>query len=673
MPAVVFPRSTSPGNDKTESAGRLINAYCETLPEGGPAPYVIRRAPGEVVFCTTSESTFRGMWYDGESYVYAAWEDELFYIDEAGTETSVGALAGSRLTLLAHPTDATNLTVYTFVAVALGVAHFNRRILVGVYNVGGVKPTGITVDGIAATEVKDQAGFVTIYIVAVPTGTTGDIVVTYAGATTNCSIGVWRLDGVTSNTAHHTNGQTVAAGSGFSFTLNIPSGGSAIALGFSASTMTWSGSLTEVYADVVEGSSREGASRTSATAFVATVAASGGGPTAWYAAAASWGGSAPGISDYVTFAKNNAVPPDQMLCTPALGTFTFTTSAITVVNVNSEIGNSICFGEGYFFVTMPSGYCYASGLNGITFSSLDRIRAEARAEALVRGVFYDGELYLFGLTHLEVWGSGGNPNASGFPLNRTTVVWRGLLAIGAVCGFEEGFEGGLFWVADDYSVRMLAGYQAQTISPPDLERQIEACADKPNIRAFVYDVGGHACVAIDIAGEDTWIFDLTEKAWFQRNSIDIGHDDHWRVTGNSVRAFGKWLAGDHHTGNILQIDGDTWNATPIIESIAMEAFPSRLQVGKFEANFVAGVGNATVPDPVVLISWSDDGGHKWSNPITRKLGEAGRTKEHVRINRGGLTGSKGRRYRIRCDDESVYFGFLGASMDVAGRPTAGGK
>lgn len=385
-------------------------------------------------------------------------------------------------------------------------------------------------------------------------------------------------------------------------------------------------------------------------------------------AAASWA-AAP--RSHVTFARNNKAPtPDQVLCIAGIGAFPFTSSALgSVLDVNSEIPNSVCFGEGYLFFTIPRGACYASGINATTVNSNDVTVAESRPDPLVRGVFWNGELYLFGETTTEVWASNGNPNSTGFPFNRSTVIWRGLLAPGAVCGFEEGFEGGLFIVADDNSVRLIQGWQPQTISTPDVERAIEACADKSAIRCFVYDLDGHACVVVDVAGEATWVYDLTEGGrWHERKSDGA---DAWRLTGNSVKAFGKWIAGARASGNLYQIDADTYDEDGdtlsfVAESIAMEAFPQRLQVPRADFNFGMGVGTDSVAEPQVKIQWSDDGGHTWSDPLTASLGEKGRRKMQVRKNRLGLTGVKGRRFRLTVDDP-VYVALLAGSMEVEAR------
>lgn len=658
MAQILFPASSAPGNDAVEGSGRLINAYSEGLPEGAPGQQVIRRAPGLTAFCATSETGFRGMWHDGGTKLYAAWEGELFHIDSTGAETSIGVLPSARLTFLTSTTNTANLTTYTYSAVALGTAHFNRRIVVAVFfnAADDYPPAAMTIGGVSATLLVTQSSAIALYIALVPTGTTGDIVVTYATAANNSAIGVWRLDGVSSSTPHAT-ASTTGSGS-----IGIPAGGVAI-MGQNVGGFDTGAFTTDYNDDVESGNNNVGGHASSSVA--ASVSYTGG-VAAGASVAASWAAS----PDIVTFAKNNKTPtPDQVLVTPNSGAYTFTTSAISVLDVNSEVPNSVCFGEGYFFFTTPGGLCYASGINSTSVNSLDVIRCEARAEPLIRGVFWNGELYLFSETHAEVWASNGNPNATGFPLNRTTVIWRGLIAPLAVCGFEEGFEGGLIWVADDNSVRVLAGYQPQTISTPDVERAIEACTNKSSIRCFVYDLDGHACVVVDVAGEATWVYDLTEGGkWHERKSDGL---DAWKMTGNSVKAFGKWIAGDRTSGNLYQIDQSAYDEDGttlsfVAESIAMEAFPQRLQIPRADFNFAMGVGTDAVAEPAVKIQWSDDGGHRWSDPVSRSLGENGRRKMQVRVNRMGLTGVKGRRFRLTVDDP-VYVGLLAGSMEVEAR------
>lgn len=799
MAKIIFPNSTSPGKDRIEGGGRLINCYAEPLPEGAPAPYVIRRGPGLTTFAETANAGFRSLWYNGTDALYVAYSATLAWLDQAGNETAIGGIPDGAIAFNGRTESLSDLSSYTLAALPLGDADADRRIVVGVtateyesaelvtngtfntnltgwsavgvsWQAGGgngyagttgigtlaqtltlvagatyrinisprgigpglvdltvngatiksidyppsavaafhyiptqtsnvfqflfsgfgsgfvgiddvsVKrvqlalPTAVSIGGVGATNTV-SATHAALWIANVPTGTTGDVVLTYANTMNSTAIGLWRLGGVTSNTPTDT-----ASGSGAPPTvdLTVPFGGVAIAVARMANVASFSATGMDVNFNQAIDSFATNA-HAAASGFFSdddTVTFSAGGETVWVAAAV-WQGSVLALGNgAVTFAKNNATTPDQVMVAAGMSAVTFTKSAITPLSVNSEIVNSVCFGEAYFFFTTPGGLCYASGVNATTVSSLDVIRCEAKAEPLVRGVFFDGELYLFSETHTEVWASGGNPNATGFPLNRTTVIWRGLLAPLAVCGFDDGFESTLIWVADDNSVRQLRGYTPATISPPDLERAIAAVTAKSSIRCAVYDIDGHACVVIDLAGTSTWVYDLTTEWWHERESHDAddvvaGSHGHWRFTGPSVKAFGKWIGGDHHTGNLIYVDeteyGEIDASLPFIaESIAMEGFPTRLAISRADFNFVSGVGLAAVPDPVCLISWSDDGGHTWSDPVTRKLGENRKYKTQVRVNRAGLTGVKGRRWRVRIDDE-VYAALLGGDMTVVGR------
>lgn len=679
MAQIAFPTSTAPGLTATEGAGRLINAYAEKLQPGGPAPHVIRRAPGTAQMCETSQSEFRGMWYDGSNNVYVAYTDKLYRFDSEGSETSVGDLYGGRLSFISSYEDVTSQTAYTYSAVPIGPAQTNRRIVVAVFfDDSGDYPATMTIGGVAATSLANASSRIQAFIAVVPTGTTADVVVTYATGATSSAIAVWKLDGASSSSAFDTASDSgTAAVQNLNLQVAVPTGGSMIwAVDKLASSGAYAGTevtstvfqhfdlLVEDPGDGFSGGGRNvGAAQV--VALTATVNASAGGFAQGIAVSFS---AATGSSDYVTFAKNNAATPDQVVVSPIAGAYTFTTSAVTPLSVNSDNVNSVTFGEGYFFFSTPEGLVYASGINVTTVNALDVARMEARAERLLRVIYHPigGELFAFGETHIEVWASNGNPNVAGFPFNRTTVIGRGLVAPLAVTGFEEGFEGGLFWVADDNSVRMLQGYQAVTISTPALERAIEGCADKSAIKMFCYDIQGHACVVVDIAQEWTWVYDISEGGlWHERRSDGLLY---WRATGNSVKAFGKWLAGDYLSGDILEISADVYedvgNTIPyIVESIAMEDFPRKLRVPRAEFNFISGIEDTTDNGAEVLVRWSDNGGSSYKDQIACKLADAGEYRERVRLNRLGQTSTRGRRWRLRVDDP-VYVGLLGGSMDV---------
>jgi hypothetical protein len=149
--------------------------------------------------------------------------------------------------------DASNQTTYTFASKSLGTAAADRYIIVGVQHRGAVNRTvsSLTVDGISATQVHTidrSASRVDIWIAAVPTGTTGDVVVTFNSSNSRCVIQVWRAVGI-DGSAPHDIADSNAAANDPTATIDVPAGGVAVGCGMcngATASATWSG-LAEDY------------------------------------------------------------------------------------------------------------------------------------------------------------------------------------------------------------------------------------------------------------------------------------------------------------------------------------------------------------------------------------------------------------------------------------------
>jgi hypothetical protein len=138
---------------------------------------------------------------------------------------------------LQHGVSETDLTTYTFAAANLGVAAGDRYIAVGVLGRAAAARTisSLTVGGVAATVVAQQTiddggpdDISGIAIAAVPTGTTGDVVITMSGVMLRICYAAWRLTGMVSPTAHATSQVGPIADPVFS--LNVPTNGILIAM-----------------------------------------------------------------------------------------------------------------------------------------------------------------------------------------------------------------------------------------------------------------------------------------------------------------------------------------------------------------------------------------------------------------------------------------------------------
>ena len=370
-------------------------------------------------------------------------------------------------------------------------------------------------------------------------------------------------------------------------------------------------------------------------------------------------------TDRVSFARNNKRPTPDIVLVCAAGVFTLAADVIADLNdADLPSPTDVCFLDGYFFFGIADGRCFASGLNAITINANDFITAEAKSDTLYRVIPWNGQLLICSAGSIEVWGNSGNP--TGFPFSRAAVIQRGLIGKRAISGHEDGFGKGLLFVGDDNAVHQLDGYTPTKVSSPDLDRLIEAVADKTSLEASVHICGGHPKWVLSCA-DWTWEYDLNTGKWDERASYLASR---WRGT-QSFNAFGRWLCGDTDSGNILAISRavHTEAGAPLIAEVwsaPVQKFPNRVRCARADFDFAPGVGLATgidpnETDPSVEISYSDDGGASFTNPRLRKLGRQGRPQTRVTLFNNGTTGAQGRIWKIRMSDPR-HFGLMAADM-----------
>lgn len=213
------------------------------------------------------------------------------------------APSGPDFSHIASTSDDSNQTTYTFASQSFGAVASDRRIIVSIRASGTSTNNNsistVTIGGVSAT-IHAQAnnngntrnGHAGVASAAVPTGTSGSIVIVYAtdlGLLLGCHISVYRATGLVSGTPFDTATSTDAS----TLLIDIPANGILIscAATVSGSGHTWPSPLVEdadAASDGVQLSSAhtpvQGAASTN---FSAGPSAGGGSGTSRYAAA-SW-------------------------------------------------------------------------------------------------------------------------------------------------------------------------------------------------------------------------------------------------------------------------------------------------------------------------------------------------------------------------------------------------
>lgn len=313
---------------------------------------------------------------------------------------------------------------------------------------------------------------------------------------------------------------------------------------------------------------------------------------------------------------------------------------------------------------------YISGSNELTFDGLDFASAESNFEPIISLIVNHGELLLFKQTVTEIWRASGGAD---FPFARDTnaAIEQGCAAPMSVTSLDNS----VFWLGQNSDgagiVWRMNGYTPQRVSTDAIEYAIASYPDISDAVGFAYQQEGHTFYMLSFpSGNTTWVFDAATQLWHQRAYLDPTTGLLGRHRANChVYYAGSNIVGDHKTGDLYALDLDYFfdrasdplpsirAASCVVATDYKYVIHKRLQI-----DFQTGVGaiSGQGADPVVLLDWSDDGGHTWCSQHPASLGRLGEYKARVRWNRLGR--ARDRVYRVTVTDP-VKRVILGASLN----------
>lgn len=212
-------------------------------------------------------------------------------------------LSAFSLSYLANGVTSATTATQSVASISFGAAPTGadtRYIVVAVHAfTDGNALSSVTIGGVAATQVvsiTDNTGsnqiLTALWIAAVPTGTSGSISLTFAGATVNATrLGTYRMINPSSATAHATASDDTATSGLIDLSLNVPSGGGVIAASLqrNGDLNTWVGATENYDTDVGTGEVISSASgTTSGTPLTLTDQSADSSPDDMCGVAASW-------------------------------------------------------------------------------------------------------------------------------------------------------------------------------------------------------------------------------------------------------------------------------------------------------------------------------------------------------------------------------------------------
>ena len=355
--------------------------------------------------------------------------------------------------------------------------------------------------------------------------------------------------------------------------------------------------------------------------------------------------------------------------------------------------------DGYFVFNQPNSQkiWITSLLDGTAVDPLDFASAEGSPDELISLIVDHREVWLFGTNSVEVWYNSGDE----FPLSRIQGAFN---EIGCAAAYSVAkLDNGLFWLGADARghgvVYRANGYTGQRISTHAVEWQIQQYGSLSDAIGYTYQQDGHAFYVLVFPNAAvSWVYDVATQAWHERAGWSV--DRFVRHRSNCQMAFGgETVVGDYANGRIYALDLNvfeddsqpqkwlrSWRALPTGQSDLKRTAHHSLQLDlETGIGFVHTTGLLLQENgdlllqengggllieefqstpPQVMLRWSDDGGHTWSNEHWASTGAVGEHGYRTIWRRLGMTEKlRDRVYEVSGTDP-VKIAIVGAELYV---------
>ncbi len=326
------------------------------------------------------------------------------------------------------------------------------------------------------------------------------------------------------------------------------------------------------------------------------------------------------------------------------------------------------FFDGRFVVNNPEitgQFAISASYDGTAWDPTEIATAERSPDKLQGLIVSNRQLWLVGTHTAEPWFNAGNLDFPYEPVQSAFSQW-GTAAPDSIVEVA----GLVFWISQNDEgnglVLMTSGGNPQVISTPEIASEIERMGIISDCYASTYQFQQHAFVSFTFPqGLKTLVYDILTQKWHTWKTESTGYH---RSVGNTF-VFGKHLVGDPITGRVYELafDAGTDNGEPIKRirrSQSIHGEDKKITHHGVWIDIKEGVGDATTPDPKILLRWRDENG-SWSNYHARSMGKVG--EKNIKCIWRGLGQSYDRVYEISITDP-VNVALIDGFANVKGMP-----
>lgn len=375
-------------------------------------------------------------------------------------------------------------------------------------------------------------------------------------------------------------------------------------------------------------------------------------------------GTLPTVEGPVVLSDNNG----KLVVGDGAGFHVLDPTTATVTQITDGVDPIRGWFSGYLdgltlYLAKDSDQFYWSALDDpLTVDGLAFATAEGNPDPAVAMFVVNREIVFLGTASTEFWGPTGNSDnpvqriLGGFQERGCAARWGAKPFADVVIYIGQDKDG----FAQVY-LQGPAGGSSKPISNHGVERDVQIALrdyDGEDIRCYSYTEPGHKFAVFNLPNDVTWVYDVTTDAWHERAEIDAETGLLKRIRQD----FHAFWNGEHYVGGqastklyiqsrrYFDLAGEPLlrqRTTPVIWASGQRMRVNDVRLSMQVAVGLPGIGQGD--DPKVMLQCSRDGGYKFDNEITRRLGKIGETLTEVRFGPQG-TSVNGFVWRIGVSD-----------------------
>lgn len=322
----------------------------------------------------------------------------------------------------------------------------------------------------------------------------------------------------------------------------------------------------------------------------------------------------------------------------------------------------IIFIDQYLIAFNPNTnlYFWSDILNAEIWSNLNFSSAEYSPDHIVAIEALKGNLWVFCEDTTEVHYNTGS-STSTFIRRPGAVQDFGCAAKFSVAKLNNA----IFWIGSNKDGNKLVlksvGFNVERISNHSIENQLGKLGDVSDAIGFAYQDEGHFFYQLTfLSGNKTLVWDESSNSWHERTHYnDIGKEEQsieiYHTLFNSIN-----YVLDRRNGNVYEYDLNIYDddGQEIIREFTLPAIHSNqeyLYYKKVQIDMETGVGlvSGQGSDPVMGISWSNDGGNTYSSEELVSIGKIGEFESRAYLSRLGR--ARNRVFKCRISDPVKVF------------------